>query len=406
MQRPLLLLLISCTLLSGCSSEPTTDELLEQGRSAIRAKDWTTTRKIKDQLAQRKGAEVETKFLEANLYMNVRNLDAVMERVGEIASDPRIREDCLMLAVHCFTQINDLPSAMRTLEELVAQFPDNVEAHRLLSAHYYDFGALQRVMHHCQRVSELAPEDPRPDRLMGLVSKDFEKHELAITHYLESLKRATGDPTFSQADEVRIELAEVYIRMRRYQEAQKQLKQLSPEATPRLQATSYAYQAECAMNQGALDEAKRLAQLSIQQDSTLPRGHMMLGEVTLQTGDPQTARDALQTAARLEPGNDRIYFQLSNALRQLDETEAADQAFAKHEQIKTLKLKFIEFNVRSAQEPNNAAIRVETAAIAEQLQDWEAAGSWYRAALGIDPQNEDAIAGMQRVIAIQQQPRP
>ena len=177
-------------------------------------------------LAERENADVETQFLEANLYMNVLNHQKVMERVGTIAGDKRIREDCMLLAVHCFTAVQD-PSAMRTLEELVMEFPDNVDAHRLLIAHYYDFGALQQAMQHCERVSELAPKDPRPDRLMGLISKDFEKHELAITHYLESLRRAPNDPEFDQQNEIRVELAEVYIRMRKYQDAKQQLQELS-----------------------------------------------------------------------------------------------------------------------------------------------------------------------------------
>ena len=157
-------LLVVCILQAGCSSEPTVDELLQRGRNAIKVEDWESVREIKNELAKRKAAQIETQFLEANLYMNVLNYDAVMQRVGVIASDKRIREDCMMLAVHCFTAIQDMPSAMRTLEEIAAEFPDNVDTHRLLIANYYDFGALQQAMRHSERVSELAPEDPRPDR--------------------------------------------------------------------------------------------------------------------------------------------------------------------------------------------------------------------------------------------------
>ena len=99
-------LLVVCILQSGCSSEPTVDELLQRGRNAIKVEDWESVREIKNKLAKRKAAQIETQFLEANLYMNVLNYDAVMQRVGVIASDKRIREDCMMLAVHCFTAIH------------------------------------------------------------------------------------------------------------------------------------------------------------------------------------------------------------------------------------------------------------------------------------------------------------
>ena len=392
-----------CSLQLGCSSEPSVDELLEQGRGAINAEDWKTVRDIKNLLVERENARIEVQFLEAHLYMNVLNYDAVMERVGTIASDKRIREDCMMLAVHCFTAIQDMPSAMRTLEEMATEFPENVDAHRLLIAHYYDFGALQQAMRHCERVSELAPADPRPDRLMGLISKDFEKHELAITHYLEALERAGGDPSFNQVDEIRTELSEVYIRMRNYQNAQKQLDQISPNAPAALQATALAYQAECAMALGRFEQAEQYVRNSIRKDATLPHGQRILGLLAMQTGKPQAAREALEAATRLDPGNDRVYFQLSNVLRQLGETESAQEAFKKHEQIKALKLEYIELNVQAAQQTDNAEIRIKIAGIAEQLGDYEASISWYSGALGIDPGNQQALSGIQRISAAQQQ---
>ncbi len=396
-------LLVVCILQAGCSSEPTVDELLQRGRNAIKVEDWESVREIKNKLAKRKSAQIETQFLEANLYMNVLNYDAVMQRVGVIASDKRIREDCMMLAVHCFTAIQDMPSAMRTLEEIAAEFPDNVDTHRLLIANYYDFGALQQAMRHSERVSELAPEDPRPDRLMGLISKDFEKNELAITHYLESLQRAETDLTFDQVDEIRTELAEVYIRLRKYQEAKKQLEQLSPDAAPSLQATAFAYRAECAMALGDFVEAEQLVLQCIRKDPTLPDGQRILGLLAMQTGKPEDAKEALENAARLDPGNDRVFFQLSNVLRQLGQTDAADAAYNKHQQIKTLKLEYIELNVQAAQQTDNARVRVRIASIAEQLGDYQAAVSWYRGALGIDPENEKALTGIRRVSASPQQ---
>ncbi|MFL2866249.1 MAG: tetratricopeptide repeat protein [Pirellulaceae bacterium] len=396
-------LLVVCILQAGCSSEPTVDELLQRGRNAIKVEDWESVREIKNKLAKRKAAQIETQFLEANLYMNVLNYDAVMQRVGVIASDKRIREDCMMLAVHCFTAIQDMPSAMRTLEEIAAEFPDNVDTHRLLIANYYDFGALQQAMRHSERVSELAPEDPRPDRLMGLISKDFEKNELAITHYLESLQRAETDLTFDQVDEIRTELAEVYIRLRKYQEAKKQLEQLSADAAPSVQATAFAYRAECAMALGDFVEAEQLVRQCIRKDPTLPDGQRILGLLAMQTGKPEDAKQALENAARLDPGNDRVFFQLSNVLRQLGQTDAADAAYNKHQQIKTLKLEYIELNVQAAQQTDNASVRVRIASIAEQLGDYQAAVSWYRGALGIDPENEKALTGIRRVSASPQQ---
>jgi len=137
--------------------------------------------------------------------------------------------------------------------------------------------------------------------------------------------------------------------------------------------------------------------LSIQQDPTLPHGQTILGILSMQIGKTEQARTALEKAAELDPGNDRVFFQLSNVLRQLGESELADQAFTRHEEIKTLKLEYIELNVRAAQQTDNAEIRVRIGAIAEKLGDLEAAVSWYSGALGIDSENEEALAALRRL---------
>ena len=46
---------------------------------------------------------------------------------------------------------------------------------------------------------------------------------------------------------------------------------------------------------------------------------------------------------------------------------------------------------------------VRIASIADQLGDYQAADSWYRGALGSDPENEKALTGIRRVSASPQQ---
>ena len=154
---------------------------------------------------------------------------------------------------------------------------------------------------------------------------------------------------------------------------------------------------------GDFDKAEKWVRHSIRRSPTLPHGQRILGLIAMQTGKPAEAKQALENAARLDPGNDRVFFQLSNVLRQLGQTDAANEAFNKHEQIKTLKLEYIELNVQAAQQTDNAGIRVKIASIAEQLGDYQAAVSWYSGALGINPENEEALIGINRVRAAQQQ---
>ena len=391
----LLLLCLSSLLTLGCDAPPDHLDLFSQGRAAAEQEQWQEVRKIKNQLKEMPNADVETKFLEAVLYFNVLNYPASIQRLRQIAGDTRIREECMIMASRIFLATGDNPGAMRTLNEMIAEFPDNVDAHRLLSAKYYDFGSLQLSMKHCQRISELAPQDPRPDRLMGLISKDFDKNELAVTHYTESLKRAPGDSTFEQTSEVHVELAEVQIRLRNYAAALASLANLpAADMAPYLVANARSYQAECHVALGEFDEAQQYIQQALSIDAQHEHALEMHGTLAMQSGQTEQALAILSQAATRHPGNDRILFKLSNVHRQLGNADQAATVLAQHEKIKALKIQYIEQNVMAAQVPTDANIRFELGKIAEQLYDMQAAGSWYQAALALDPNHQAATAAL------------
>jgi tetratricopeptide (TPR) repeat protein len=403
---PLLCLLIlwclSSLLTLGCDAPPDPMNLFTQGRAAVQKKEWDEVRNIKNQLKEMPNTDVETQFLEAVLYLNVLNYHASMLRINKIAGDERIREDCMIIASRIFLATGDIPNAMRTLIEMIVEFPDNVEAHRLLSAKYYDFGSLQLAMKHCQRISELAPQDPRPDRLMGLISKDFDKNELAVTHYTESLKRTPGDSTFKQATEVYVELAEVQIRLRNYAAALASLANLPVgDMPPYLVANARSFQAECHFSLGKFEEAQKYIQQALNINAQHEHALEMHGTLTMQSGQTEQALSILLQAAARHPGNDRILFKLSNVHSQLGNANEAAAVLAQHKQIKKLKIQYIEKNVIAAQVPTDANIRFELGKIAEQLYDVPAAASWYQAALSLDPNHQAATTALNNLPARQ-----
>ncbi len=394
---------LSSLLTLGCNAPPDSLDLFTQGRAAVEQEEWNEVRRIKNQLKEMPNADVETKFLEAVLHFNVLNYQASLPRLLEIAGDERIREECMIMASRIFLANGHTPEAMQTLSEMIVEFPDNVDAHRLLSAKYYDFGALQLTMKHCQRISELAPQDPRPDRLMGLISKDFDKNELAVAHYTESLKRAAGDSTFKQTSEVYVELAEVQVRLRNYAAALASLADLpASDMPPYLVANARSYQAECHLALGEFDEAQQYIQQAISIDAQHEHALEMHGTLAMQSGQTEQALAILQHAAAKHPGNDRVLFKLSNVHRQLGNADEAATVFAQHEQIKKLKIQYIEKNVVAAQVPTDANIRFELGKIAEQLYDVPAAASWYQAALALDPTHQAATAALNDLPARQQ----
>jgi tetratricopeptide (TPR) repeat protein len=239
---------------------------------------------------------------------------------------------------------------------------------------------------------------------MGLISKDFDKNKLAVTHYTESLKRAPGDSTFKQASEVHVELAEVQIRLRNYAAALASLANLPiSDMPPYLVATARSYQAECHVALGEFNEAQEYILQALSIDAQHEHALEMHGTLAMQSGQTEQALSILLQAAARHPGNDRILFKLSNVHRQLGNTDEAATIFAQHVQIKKLKLQYIEKNALTAQMPTDANIRFELGKIAEQLYDVPAAASWYQAALALDPNHPAATAALNDLPSARQQ---
>src|SRR5690606_3901336 len=82
-----------------------------------------------------------------------------------------------------------LRGAESVLREAVALDDKQADAHRWLAATYFDLGAMHDAQRHLATVSELAPDDPRPSRLRGLIYKDYEKYTRAVEEYEETLRR-------------------------------------------------------------------------------------------------------------------------------------------------------------------------------------------------------------------------
>src|SRR6185295_5876458 len=97
-----------------------------------------------------------------------------------------------------------------------------LDARRWLASAEYDLGRTDRADAELKIISDKAPHDPGPDRLRGLISKDYAEYAEAIDHYRESLRR---NPQQRGRANVLAELAASLVKLGRFDEALETLRE-------------------------------------------------------------------------------------------------------------------------------------------------------------------------------------
>ena len=249
---------------------------------------------------------------------------------------------------------------------------------------------MDRAIVHLNIVSHLAPTDPRPDRLMGLMNRDYERPESAVPHYKESLKRA---PKQRDADEVRLEMAECQIKLREFAEALETLEKCVE--TTRKKVLS----ARCLLNLGSLDEARIVANKMLTGDSSRVDVLQINAEIALADGSMKVAAELLQRATEVDPYNHGIRTQYAQVLGRLGQTENAKQQTERAEQLQGLWQRFSDLQIDAINRATDAPVRYEIGSLAKQLGKPELAISWFKAALAIDPSLRSAADALTEMVS-------
>jgi tetratricopeptide (TPR) repeat protein len=310
---------------------------------------------------------------------------------------PDLNVDTLVLAGQASYQMGRAGGAQELWEKALELDPNAANAHRWLAVLYYDLGAMQQALGHLQRVAELAPADPRPDRLMGLINKDYERFNRAIGHYRESLRRG---PRQKDREAVLFELAECQVKLRDFTSALATLQQCPPHEQ------KLVLEAECHHNLGDGAKAQALLEEALAQaPSDLP-ALMLRGTVLSTNGDLVQAKEAFEAAVRHHPKDYRARYKLAQAYRQLGDDESADKEMALAEDLRKLWRKFSELHLDAVEQPVNARLRYEIGQLARQLDRPDLAKNWFRAALLIDPELSEALDALKSLDSVEAGARP
>ena len=303
--------------------------------------------------------------------------DALSE-LGSAVGHPDTTSRALVCSGRIFIESGDHANAVRMLMGALEADPKSVDAHRYLVATYYDVGAMEHVLQHIDKVVELAPEDMRPWRMRGLILKDFERFDEAVPAYEGALQRS---PTAHVEREIRSELAECLLQLRKFDEAIEQLNRLEPSADQQ------AMLAEASLALGKNEQAEKSLARALEMEPQNRRALQLNASLLLEQGEVQRAADLLQTAVARFPMEVDLRSSLMLAYQRLGQTDLANTQQAEMNRIRELQDKFHKLHIRSIQDANDINCRIELARTALQLNKADAATGWYRAALSMDPTN-------------------
>lgn len=361
-----------------------------RGRAALLEVDREAVLREVESLSQTPGYEHHAWLLQGLLLTQLGRCDEAIVYLGKAAEHDQMMVEANTAAAQCLYTSGLYLQAIHAAETALQRDESCLAARRWLAAALYDLGALPNAVNELQRISDAAPLDPRPDRLLGLIAKDGEHFVDAIKFYRESLRR---DPHQHDLPAIQTELAECQLRLGEFAEVLQTLQDAEPTAaTLTLEAEGYSGLGKSGDAHDRLNDALKL-------DPGYFPAILAQGKLLLDEGAADKAVAVLEIAIQREPANSQGHFQLSQALRQTGNIARADDELKRMREFQAIEREFTDLHESAAQQPNDPEIRYRTGELARQLGKLKLARVWFRAALAIDPRHVKARIALEELNA-------
>ena len=332
------------------------------------------------------------------IKLNQGDLPQAVENFDKSQEEPALREQSLLRMAGAYASLGMYPNAELKYLQVVEENDACVPAHTWLAAWYHDQGAIDFAAVHLQKLADLQPENPRPNRLLGLSAREMRDYKRAIEDYREALHRPNLAPHVR--DEVLVELADCLVHEREYDAA---LQTLNDEALNDIAADpvkvqrevlfAECYAAETNATLALVHLERALAISETDLDALLAKGSIRQVEGKL--GD---AIEVFEKAVKHHPKDYTAQFKLSQAYLQNGDATASQKHAELAETIKQLYDKKTELNRVAAGEPSNSDVRYQLGLVALDLDDRNLAGFWFNSAVTVDPGNLLARAALAKLI--------
>jgi tetratricopeptide (TPR) repeat protein len=343
--------------------------------SALQEGDIETARKLAPRLEKYPALAPHARLLKAAFLCREAKYDEAEAIVVKEMAAPAMRPLALIVGGELLVGQGKLLAAEGVLQEVLQSNPKSVDAHRWLSIIYYDLGAIDHADFHLRQLADLAPDDYRPCRLLGLINKDYEVYDEAVRQYRESLRRKPDQPP---RQEVLLEMAECQLQSRDYVDALATLDnaEVSPDAI--------ALRAECLFNMGEHDAAVQMAADVLAKSPDHLRALLVQGDAALINRESESAIEFFRRALDVDSFDYTARHKLAQALQNAGKEEEARKEMAQADELKELRTRFSKLHEDAFARPRDAGPRRELAEVARRLGREDLAKMWDEAAASIE----------------------
>ncbi|HEV2947563.1 MAG TPA: tetratricopeptide repeat protein [Gemmataceae bacterium] len=309
-----------------------------------------------------------------------------LAELAKIQDDGPIGEEGTVLAAECLMRLEEKRFAEEGLKALVKRHPDNLEAHRLLSAIYIDLNNPGGAVTHLQEWSRLDPSDGLPCRWMGFFQKDNNLHGDAVEAYKNALTRNLTPNV--RADTLK-ELAEIYLSLEG--NPSKALETISQGTTAfQNEPDILTMRVDCLGSMGRSGDALELVEQALRDNSQNTKILFLRAQMHINENKPDQALPLLEKAARLDPYDLRVRTLLMNTYRQLGKNELAAKEKVIVDEVTVIQTTLGKLKTTADGAPWNDRVRQELGELCLRINRPDEARTWLQAALACNPNNTKA----------------
>ena len=309
-----------------------------------------------------------------------------LAELAKIQDDGPIGEEGTVLAAECLMRLEEKRFAEEGLKAVVKRHPDNLEAHRLLSAIYIDLNNPGGAITQLQEWSRLDPSDGLPYRWMGFFQKDNNLHGEAVEAYQNALARNMSSSV--RADTLK-ELAEIYLLIEG--NPSKALETISQGTTAfQNDPDILMMRVDCLGSMGRPGESLELVEQALRDNPQNPKILVLRAQIYINENKPDQALPLLEKAAKLDPYDLRTRTLLMNTYGQLGKKELAAKEKVAADELTKIQTTMSNLKQKANSAPWDSNVRTDLGEACIKIGRPDEARTWLQAALACNPNNAKA----------------
>ena len=302
------------------------------GQVASLAADFETAGRLFASIEKTYPDPAKLRYNQAILLYRMNRIDECQLRVQLLILESRGSSDLYNLQAWCLYKQGRFKEAVAAMDQAI-----DLEPGRAIQ--YLDLGKILVESHRdavalvaAQKAVEVAPASSEAYLLKGLAEYNLKLFAAFVESYHRAVELSpdTSEPLLGLA----LALAISGAKEEAIAAFEQGIKRFPQEAKFYQECGRFLLDPVNAGDPGTEAKAMLLLKKAIALNASLPEPQVQLGDLALAQGRAEEAASHLEIAAKLDPGNSRVFYSLSRAYRHLGRTEEALKSLRTYEKLK------------------------------------------------------------------------